>query len=152
MRHSPAPLWDDVSVGEELGPLSFPLTVHRLVMAAGANRDFNAIHHNGEYARAAGAPDIYANNFLLQGMWERLVRERVGLGGVIHRLSGFRMRIFNTVGDSVMVKGRVLAKWVDANAGYVEFEIWSENAHGISVGPGKVLATMPRSGDPRQGH
>jgi hypothetical protein len=31
------------------------------VMAAGANRDFNAIHHNAEVARATGAPDIYAN-------------------------------------------------------------------------------------------
>ncbi|MFG1378755.1 hypothetical protein [Xanthobacter autotrophicus] len=151
MTRQPEPLWEDITVGEEIGPLAFPLTVYRLVMAAGANRDFNAIHHNSEYARASGTPDIYANNFLLQGMWERVVRERIGLGGVIRRLSGFRMRIFNTVGDTVTVKGRVVAKWVEANAGYVEFEVWSENAHGISVGPGKVLATMARSTDTTDG-
>lgn len=151
MTRPPEPLWEDVTVGEEIGPLAFPLTVYRLVMAAGANRDFNAIHHNSAYAQASGAPDIYANNFLLQGMWERLVRKRIGLGGVIRRLSCFRMRIFNTVGDSVTVKGRVVAKWAEADAGYVEFEIWSENAHGISVGPGKVLATMARRADTNQG-
>jgi acyl dehydratase len=151
MTRPPEPLWEDVTVGEEIGPLAFPLTVYRLVMAAGANRDFNAIHHNSAYAQASGAPDIYANNFLLQGMWERLVRDRIGLGGVIRRLSGFRMRIFNTVGDSVTVKGRVAAKWVEADAGYVEFEIWSENAHGVSVGPGKVLATMARRADTSRG-
>jgi hypothetical protein len=50
-----------VQPGELLEPLAFPLTAYRLVMAAGANRDFNAIHHNAEVARATGAPDIYAN-------------------------------------------------------------------------------------------
>lgn len=137
------PVWDEVAEGEELAPLAFPLSVYRLVMAAGANRDFNSIHHNSDYAKASGAPEIYANNFLLQGMWERLVRDRIGLGGVIRRLSGFRMRIFNTVGDTVTVRGRVRRKWLEGGAGFVEFEVWSENAGGVSVGPGTVVATMP---------
>jgi hypothetical protein len=54
--------------GEALAPLAFPLSVYRLVVAAGANRDFNAIHHNSDYARATGAPDMYANTLFLQGM------------------------------------------------------------------------------------
>lgn len=143
------PVWEDVKVGEELGPLAFPLTVYRLVMAAGANRDFNSIHHNSEYAKATGAPEMYANNFLLQGMWERLVRRRIGLGGIIRRLSGFRMKVFNTVGDTVMVKGRVVAKYLEGDEGLVEFEVWSENAQGISVGPGRILARMPRAAEAR---
>ncbi|MFS2008846.1 hypothetical protein ACCD06_03140 [Azospirillum sp. CT11-132] len=141
------PVWQEVEEGEELAPLAFPLSVYRLVMAAGANRDFNSIHHNSDYARVSGAPEIYANNFLLQGMWERLVRDRIGLGSVIRRLSGFRMRIFNTVGDTVTVRGRVRRKWLEGGEGvlegFVEFEIWSENAGGVSVGPGTMVATMP---------
>jgi acyl dehydratase len=141
----PQRLWDDVEEGDLLETLSFPLTVYRLVMAAGANRDFNAIHHNADHARATGAPDMYANNLFLQGMWERCVRDYIGLAGVIRKLGGFRMRIFNTVGDTVLVKGRVLRKWRDPGngQGWVEFEIWSENSAGISVGPGRMLATMP---------
>lgn len=146
-RHSEDPVWDGVTEGEELAPLAFPLSVYRLVMAAGANRDFNSIHHNSDYAKASGAPEIYANNFLLQGMWERLVRGRIGLGGTIRRLSGFRMRLFNTAGDTVTVRGRVRRKWLEERdgpaVGFVEFEVWSENAAGISVGPGTVVATMP---------
>ena len=150
---SPQRLWDDVQEGDMLETLSFPLTVYRLVMAAGANRDFNAIHHNADHARATGAPDMYANNLFLQGMWERCVRDYIGLAGVIRKLGGFRMRIFNTVGDTVLVKGKVLRKWREPNKekeanknkdqGWVEFEIWSENSAGISVGPGRMLATMP---------
>jgi acyl dehydratase len=135
--------WEDVMEGEALEACSFPLTVYRLVMAAGANRDFNAIHHNGDYAKATGAPDMYANNLFLQGMWERCVRDYIGLGGVIRKMSGFRMRIFNTVGDTVHVRGRVLRKWQDQEQGFVEFEIWSENAVGVSVGPGRMIATLP---------
>ncbi|HYD69146.1 hypothetical protein [Azospirillum sp.] len=147
-RRPDDPVWEDVAEGEELAPLAFPLTVYRLVMAAGANRDFNSIHHNSEYAKATGAPEMYANNFLLQGMWERAVRARIGLGGVIRRLSGFRMRVFNTVGDTVTVKGRVRRTWMEGGEGFVEFEVWSENAQGVSVGPGTVVATMPLATEP----
>jgi len=135
--------WEDVAEGEALESIAFPLTVYRLVMAAGANRDFNAIHHNSEVARASGAPEMYANNLLLQGMWERTARQYIGLAGVIRRLTGFQMRIFNTVGDTVVVKGRVARKWREDELGFVEIEMWSENAKGVSVGPGRIVATLP---------
>lgn len=135
--------WDDVLEGEVLTPVAFPLTVYRLVMAAGTNRDFNSIHHNTEYALATGAPDMYANTLLLQGMWERCIRQYIGMAGVIRRQSGFQMRIFNTVGDTVIVKGKVARKWRDAGLGFVEFDIWSENSKGVSVGPGRIVATLP---------
>src|SRR5205823_1962655 len=35
--------FEDVTVGERLAPVEFPLTVYRMVMEAGANRDFNSI-------------------------------------------------------------------------------------------------------------
>ena len=136
-------VWEDAREGDELGPLHFPLSTYRLVVAAGANRDFNSIHHNSEYARASGAPDMYANTMFLQGMWERAVRDYIGLAGTIRRLSGFRMKILNTVGETVVVRGRVLRCWRDGGEGLVECEIWSENSRGVSVGPGRVTATLP---------
>jgi acyl dehydratase len=136
--------WEEVKEGDELRSLEFPITVYRLVMAAGANRDFNAIHHNSEYAKASGAPEMYANNLFLQGMWERCVRDYIGLAGRIRKLSGFRMKIFNTVGDTVTVKARVTRKWLDGEEGCVEFWIQSETSKGVSVGPGLIVATVPR--------
>jgi acyl dehydratase len=138
--------WDDVTEGDRLEPVQFPLTVYRLAMAAGANRDFNAIHHNAEVARASGAPDIYANTLLLQGMWECAVRQYIGLAGVIDRQSGFQMRLFNCPGDTVTVRGRVEKVWRDDTSiasGFIEIEVRSENAQGVSVGPGRVRATLP---------
>lgn len=136
-------LWDDVREGEELSPLAFPLPVYRLIMAAGSNRDFNSIHHNSEFAKATGAPEIYANNVFLQGMWERLIRARIGQGGTIKSLKGFRMKVFNTAGSTVVVKGKVVKKWQEGQESLVEFEVWSENGDRVTVGPGRVVATMP---------
>src|SRR5690625_1449150 len=107
--------WEDVQIGDTLPSVHFPLSVYRLVMAAGANRDFNSIHHNSAYAKTTGAPDMYANNIFLQGMWERMIREYIGLGGVIKKLTGFRMKKFNTVGMTVVTKGLVENKWVNEN-------------------------------------
>ena len=135
--------WDDVVIGEALEPCPFPLSVYRLVMAAGANRDFNAIHHNSDYAKSTGAPEMYANTLFLQGMWEKCVRGYIGLAGTIRALKGFRMGAFNTVGDTVTVYGTVERKWREGDTGLVEIRMWSENRDGISVGPGKVIITLP---------
>ncbi len=137
--------WDEVIEGEELPSFDFPLSVYRLVMEAGANRDFNSIHHNSDYAKKSGAPEMYANNFFLQGMWEKVVRAYIGNQGVFKSLKKFRMNSFNIVGDTVITKGVVKKKWKDKNEFFVEIEMWSENSRGISVGPGKVVVTLPKN-------
>ena len=135
--------WGDIVEGEDAGTLRFPLTVYRLVMTAGANRDFNAIHHNSEFAKSTGAPEMYANTLFLQGMWERLVRDYIGPSGRIVKLGGFRMRSFNCVGDTVVVSGFVKRKWREDNRGFLHFELRSDNRNGLSVGPGFMIASLP---------
>lgn len=135
--------FDEVVVGEPLAPVDFPLSVVRLVMAAGANRDFNSIHHNAEFARASGAPDMYANTFFLQGMWERCVRGYIGPAGRIRSLSGFAMKAFNTAGQTVTVEGRVERQWMEGGEGWVELSLQSRTAAGITVGPGRIVACLP---------
>jgi acyl dehydratase len=135
--------WDDVEEGADVPPVAFPLSVYRLVVEAGANRDFNSIHHNSEYARASGAPEMYANTGFLLGMWERTVREFIGLGGSIRRIAGFRMRRFNTAGRTVVVRGRVKSKRREAGDALVELEVWSELDGETTVGPGIVTVALP---------
>jgi acyl dehydratase len=132
--------WDDVEEGADVPAVAFPLSVYRLVVEAGANRDFNSIHHNSEYARESGAPEMYANTGFLLGMWERTVREFIGVGGSIRRIAGFRMRRFNTAGGTVVVRGRVKSK---RDGGLVELEVWSELGGETTVGPGIVTVALP---------
>jgi hypothetical protein len=131
----------DVHLGEQVAPVAFPLTLYRLVMEAGANRDFNSIHHNTEYARSTGAREMYANNTFLAGMWERAVRDWIGPAGTIRSIRGLRMRSFNYVGDTTVVRGHVSA--VDTGLGEVTLAVRSENSSGLTVGPGSVVVGLP---------
>ncbi len=72
------------------------------------------------------------------------MREFIGLGGIMKSLKGFRMKIFNTVGETVVTKGVVKRKWQEGEEALVALEIWSENSKGVSVGPGIVVAALPR--------
>ena len=47
---------DDVAAGEEIPEISMPITLQRLVMEAGSNRDFSLIHHMTRRWRRQPAP------------------------------------------------------------------------------------------------
>jgi acyl dehydratase len=133
----------DVQVGEPINTFEFPLTVYRFVMEAGACRDFNSIHHNSEYAKSTGAPDMYASTSFLLGMWEKAIRDYVGLDGTIRSIRGVRMKHFNTVGSTVVVRGTVVSVAELDGVGVVELEVWSENGGKVTVGPGIATVTVP---------
>jgi acyl dehydratase len=132
-----------VRAGEVLEPVCFPLTAYRFVMAAGANRDFNSIHHNTEYARATGAGEMYASTGFLLGMWERAVRGWAGDAARIETIKGFRMRRFNLVGDTVSVCGEVADVARDDLQTRVSLLVRCENSTGVTVGPGIVCVAFP---------
>lgn len=140
--------WEDLTVGEALPPVGFPISLYRLVVVAGANRDFNSIHHNSEYARSTGAREAYANTLFLQGMWERAVRDFIGDAGTIRSIRGFRMRRFTEVGETAVVEGEVSRVWLedDGTTGLAELTLRTRTSRGISVGPGSVVVTLPRAG------
>ncbi len=134
--------YEDIKVGDELPAVEFPLSVYRLVIEAGACRDFNSIHHNSEYARSTGAPEMYAATSFLLGAWERAVRDYIGVAGRIQAIRGFRMKKFNPVGTTVVVLGEV-ASLPAGGSGIVELRVWCENGGEITVGPGTVVVTIP---------
>jgi hypothetical protein len=126
-----------IQVGDTLPEISIPITLQRLVMEAGANRDLSLIHHDTKVAQATGAPDAFANTFFLIGMFERLMREWAGPQARIRKIGPLRMMIFNAVGDTVQFKGVVES--VDAASGRVSLDMWVESERGKTVTSEAVL-------------
>lgn len=135
--------WEDVALGDSIPEISFPLSYHRMIVQAAANRDFSAIHINSEAARAQGAPEIYANNVFHQSMWERTVREFIGLDGTIKKIGPFRMKAFCTVGETVVVRGTIARKWTTQDSDLLELQMSSSISAGEAV-VGSVTVTLPR--------
>jgi acyl dehydratase len=68
----------EVSVGDELPPLSVRVTRADLVRYAGASLDFNPIHWNERVAVEAGLPNVIAHGMLTMALAGRLVTDWVG--------------------------------------------------------------------------
>src|SRR5262249_14590538 len=64
--------------GEELPPFALRVTATRIVAGAIASRDFMPVHHDRDYARAQGAPDIFMNILTTNGYVSRYVTDWAG--------------------------------------------------------------------------
>ena len=73
----------EVSVGDELPPLSLRVTRADLVRYAGASGDFNPIHWSERFAREVGLPGVIAHGMLTMGMAARIVTEWAGDPGAV---------------------------------------------------------------------
>jgi acyl dehydratase len=73
-----ARMFADVSVGDELPPLTVTVTRADLVRYAGASTDFNPIHWNERTATAVGLPNVIAHGMLTMALAGRLVTDWAG--------------------------------------------------------------------------
>jgi acyl dehydratase len=118
--------FDDVEVGTLVPQYTLSLTLQRLVMAAGVNRDFAPQHHDRDYARAAGAPDAFANTALVQSLFEATLRRWLGAGGRLKRLR-YQMKGFCAAGSDVVCTGKITSKRIEGERGMAEVELWQES-------------------------
>ena len=127
----------DVVIGDELPSIEIPITLQRLVMEAGANRDFSLMHHDVGVAQTTGAPDAFANTYFLMGMFERLMRDWASPKARIRKIGPLRMLIFNAVGDTVRFRGVVES--LDNNTCTVSLAMWVDSERGQTVTANAVI-------------
>jgi acyl dehydratase len=83
-----------------------PLTRTDFVRYAGASGDFNPLHHDAEYARAAGLPDVMGHGMLSAGLLATAVTRWFGSDAV----EAFSVRFQTPVwpGDRLTATGHVV--------------------------------------------
>ncbi|MBY6412639.1 hypothetical protein HQ346_11070 [Rhodococcus sp. BP-252] len=91
----------------QLPEVRLPLTFQRLIMSAGASRDFAPAHIDPDAARAGGAPGAYADVMFVLAMFERCVGEWAGGRGTLQSLDGITLHGFVLAGEDVVVRGVV---------------------------------------------
>ncbi len=138
--------WEDVQDGQDVPSVTFNLTIQRLVMSAGANRDFATHHHNTAMGQADGAPDMHANADSCLAMWERAITDWSGPVGRLKKVN-FRITTFNAAGDAVTVSGKVAKKWQEKGLHLVELDMKTEHARGLSM-QGTAVVALPSKSNP----
>jgi acyl dehydratase len=136
---------DDVNVGDELPPLvKGPIQQIQLTRYAGASGDFNPIHQDEEFAKAAGMGGIFAHGMLSMGFVAQAVTDWAGAGTV--RKVGVRFAGLVRLKDTVTCRGRVVGKSSKDDVHLVELEISADNQKGEKVVSGRATVALPARG------
>ena len=134
--------FEDVKVGDEIPPLvKGPIPQIQLTRYAGASDDFNPIHQDDEFARAAGMGGVFAHGMLSMGFVAQSVTDWLGAGTV--RKLGVRFTALVRLRDVITCTGRVLGTSEENGERLVELEVWAENQRGEKVVTGRATAALP---------
>lgn len=124
-----------VSVGNEIGEHTFPITRADLVRYAGASGDFNPIHWNERVATEVGLPGVIAHGMLTMGLAARAVTAWAGdPGALVEYTVRFGRPVVvpdDGVGAEVTVRGRVAA--LDGTRARVDLTVTSSGEKVLSL-------------------
>lgn len=124
------PRFDSVQTGDELPPLSVPITVPLVAGGAIATRDYFPGHHDLEAARALGSTHIFMNILTTNGLVQRFVESWAGPQA---RLLDLKIKLGapNYPGDTMSFTGAITDKR-DADR-TVEVSLKGKNSMGAHV-------------------
>ena len=139
------PAFDDVQVGDQLPPASYPITRLDLVRYAGASGDFNVIHWNQRIATSVGLPDVIAHGMLTMATAARLVTDWAGDPGA---MAEYGVRFTKPVvvpdddrGALLEVAGVVSAK--DEQARTVRVDVTATSGGDRVLGRAQAVVRLP---------
>jgi acyl dehydratase len=133
---------EDVTVGQSLPELvKGPIQQIQLTRYAGASGDFNPIHQDDEFAKAAGMGGVFGHGMLTMGFVAQSVTDWAGAGSV--RKIGVRFQGLVRLKDVITCKGRVLGTSSKNGTHLVDLELWAENQKGEKVVTGKATVALP---------
>jgi acyl dehydratase len=137
-----SPLFDTVSVGDQLPALQLP-PVDRTTLAlfAGASGDHNQIHIDTDVARRAGMPDVFAQGMLGMAWIGRLLTGWAPQSQL--RRFDARFQGITHLGNAMRVSGRVVEKLIHEGERCVRIELQSVNQFGQTKIEGVAIVALP---------
>ncbi|MEV6331484.1 MaoC family dehydratase [Streptomyces sp. NPDC051909] len=124
--------------GDELEPLTIPITRTLIVAGAIASRDYQDVHHDAELAREKGSPDIFMNILTTNGLVGRYITDRLGPTAVLRKVA-IRLGAPNYPGDTMTLTGTV----TEVDGTMVHLKVVGANSLGHHV-TGTVTAEVAR--------
>jgi acyl dehydratase len=137
--------WDDVEVGDDIDGFSMDLGWTALALQVSGSQDWNAVHHDLDYARESGHTGPFYNTGWTSAMLGRAVTDWIGVRGWVCRLE-FEMRKMNRQGDTVRARGRVVGKRFADARHLVDLDVWLENDREGTTTTGTAVVALPVSG------
>ena len=132
----------EVRVGDELPAFALPVTSTVIVAGAIASRDFMPAHHDSEYARGQGAPDMFMNILTTNGYVCRYVTDWAGPEVMVRKIA-IRLGGPAIPGQPLRFSGQVLSADEEGDERVIEVSVRAANDLGDHA-TGTVLLSLPR--------
>lgn len=133
---------EGIAVGDALPPFELPVTSTVIVAGAIASRDFMPAHHDVEFARAQGAPDLFMNILTTNGYVARFVTDWAGPEAMLCSIE-IRLGVPVVPGQTLRFTGRVVGLEDEGDERAIDVEIRAANDLGDHA-TGSVRLTLPR--------
>jgi acyl dehydratase len=139
--------WEDVSEGERLPALRFPITIKTLVLAVCGTRDLMPYHHNPAYSKSLGNRDMFVNTMFEQALFGRFVTDWCGPESDF-RETGLQMIGQLVPGDVAVIEGNVKRKFRQGDDCRTEIELTASNDQGVAARASATIAMPSREWGP----
>ena len=137
----PSPPTTPPPSGEALPPFDLPVTTTRIVAGALATRDFMPVHHDRDYARKQGAPDVFMNILTTNGYVARYVTDWAGSEAMLRSIK-IRLGGPATPATTLRFTGHVSADSKTGNERVLELSLRAVNELGMHAS-GTVELALP---------
>lgn len=134
--------WQDISEGDEVTPMEIPITTTMIVAGAIASRDFMPVHHDRDYAKKQGSPNLFMNILTSNGYCVRFLTDWAGPEAMVKKLS-IRLGVPCFPDDPLRFTGTVTAK-TEGTGGenFVEVTFQAANSLGNHVSGTAVVSLL----------
>lgn len=133
--------WNDIEVGDEVTPLEIPVTTTLIIAGAIASRDFMPVHHDRDFAKKQGSPDVFMNILTTNGLCVRFLTDWAGPEAMVKKLS-IRLGVPAFPNDPLRFTGIVTGKSSQGGEGFVEVTFQGANSLGEHVSGTAVLSLL----------
>jgi len=137
-----SPRSSEIAVGDELPVFELPVTSTVIVAGAIASRDFMPAHHDAEFAKAQGAPDMFMNILTTNGYVSRFVTDWAGPEAMIRKIA-IRLGAPAVPGKPLHFSGQVASTRQQGDECVIELAVRAANDLGDHA-TGTVIVSLPR--------
>jgi acyl dehydratase len=135
------PTFAELSVGDELPPLTKTLDRSQLVKYAAGSGDFNPLHFDPEFPQAIAIGDNIVHGRLKYAAMGQLVSDWLGHRGWVRRISA-QYRGMDRRGAQFICRGTISALREEDGRGVVELELWTEGQGGQRTTTGSAEVVL----------
>ena len=131
----------EIAVGDELPTFELPVTSTVIVAGAIASRDFMPAHHDAEFAKAQGAPDLFMNIMTTNGYVSRFVTDWAGPEAMVRKIA-IRLGAPAVPGQPLRFSGQVTGMSSEGDECVIELAVRAANDLGDHA-TGSVVVSLP---------